>query len=155
MSRLTPFAAALVIVLHATSISAQTPRDVLVVGMEAEPPGLDPGQALGIHTLRVTAEIFETLVATAPDSTDTVPGQVVRVAPSQHGAVKGTRVALTEPAAVTDVRLYSHIAGGHVRLGIYDDANPENPLGARPTVGDSRCCSWLHVLPDGLLVANR
>ena len=74
MSRLTPFAAALVIVLHATSISAQTPRDVLVVGMEAEPPGLDPGQALGIHTLRVTAEIFETLVATAPDSTDTVPG---------------------------------------------------------------------------------
>src|SRR5262249_43911279 len=52
---------------------AQTPRDVLVVGMEAEPPGLDPGQALGLHTLRVTAEIFETLVGTAPDSTGVVP----------------------------------------------------------------------------------
>ena len=74
MSRLTPFVAALVIVLHATPISAQTPRDVLVVGMEAEPPGLDPGQALGIHTLRVTAEIFETLVATPDDSTEIVPG---------------------------------------------------------------------------------
>src|SRR5215813_6218178 len=57
-----------------TASPAQTPRDVLVVGMEAEPPGLDPGQALGLHTLRVTAEIFETLVATAPDSTDVAPG---------------------------------------------------------------------------------
>src|SRR5881628_261664 len=75
MPRFAPFAAAMLAsVLLATPIPAQTPRDVLVVGMEAEPPGLDPGQALGIHTLRVTAEIFETLVATAADSTDIVPG---------------------------------------------------------------------------------
>jgi peptide/nickel transport system substrate-binding protein len=75
MSGFVPFAATLLaIVMLATPGSAQAPRDVLVVGMEAEPPGLDPGQALGIHTLRVTAEIFETLVATAPDSTDIVPG---------------------------------------------------------------------------------
>src|SRR2546427_3447531 len=53
---------------------AQAPRDVVVVGMEAEPPGLDPGQALGLHTLRVTAEIFETLVATPDDSTEVVAG---------------------------------------------------------------------------------
>src|SRR5881397_3810014 len=75
MPRFAPFAAAMLAsVLLATPIPAQTPRDVLVVGMEAEPPGLDPGQALGIHTLRVTAEIFETLVATAADSTEIVPG---------------------------------------------------------------------------------
>jgi peptide/nickel transport system substrate-binding protein len=56
------------------SASAQTGRDVFVIGMEAEPPGLDPGQALGLHTLRVTHEIFETLVTTPDDSTAIVPG---------------------------------------------------------------------------------
>ena len=60
--------------LLASPVVAQVPRDVVVVGMEAEPPGLDPGQALGLHTLRVTAEIFETLVATRPDSTEVIPG---------------------------------------------------------------------------------
>ncbi len=69
MSGFAPFVVTLLAVaLLTTSSSAQTPRDVLVVGMEAEPPGLDPGQALGIHTLRVTAEIFETLVSCAAAS---------------------------------------------------------------------------------------
>ena len=53
---------------------AQGARDAIVVGMEAEPPGLDPGQALGLHTLRVTHQLFETLVATPDDSTEVVPG---------------------------------------------------------------------------------
>jgi peptide/nickel transport system substrate-binding protein len=53
---------------------AQGARDVVIIGMEAEPPGLDPGQALGLHTLRVTHEIFDTLVATPDDSTEVVPG---------------------------------------------------------------------------------
>jgi peptide/nickel transport system substrate-binding protein len=79
MSRLTRFCGALVATLLAVApltspALAQVPRDVVVVGMEAEPPGLDPGQALGLHTLRVTAEIFETLVATRPDSTEVIPG---------------------------------------------------------------------------------
>src|SRR5499426_4572924 len=76
MSRFARIAAIVlaIVPLLPTASPAQTPRDVLVVGMEAEPPGLDPGQALGLHTLRVTAEIFETLVVTAPDSTDVVPG---------------------------------------------------------------------------------
>jgi len=79
--------AALAAVLLATPVGAQTPRDVFVVGMEAEPPGLDPGQALGLHTLRVTAEIFETLVATAVDSTDIVPGLAESWTTSSDGLV--------------------------------------------------------------------
>src|SRR5262245_40355734 len=58
----------------ARSADAQVPRDTLVIAMEAQPPGLDPGQALGLHTLRVTYQIFETLVATPDDSTEVVPG---------------------------------------------------------------------------------
>jgi peptide/nickel transport system substrate-binding protein len=58
----------------ATPAAAQPPRDAVVVGMEAEPPGLDPGQALGLHTLRVTYQIFETLVTTPDDGTEPVPG---------------------------------------------------------------------------------
>src|SRR5206468_1426454 len=75
MSRPAAFLATLLaIALLETTTWAQAPREVVVVGMEAEPPGLDPGQALGLHTLRVTAEIFETLVATPDDSTDVIPG---------------------------------------------------------------------------------
>src|SRR5262245_26587213 len=79
MSRLARFCGSLVATLLAVAslaspAVAQVPRDVVVIGMEAEPPGLDPGQALGLHTLRVTAEIFETLVATPDDSTDVIPG---------------------------------------------------------------------------------
>ena len=88
MSGFVPFAATLLaIVLLATPSSAQAPRDVLVVGMEAEPPGLDPGQALGLHTLRVTAEIFETLVATRPDSTEVIPGLAESWTTSPDGLV--------------------------------------------------------------------
>src|SRR5947209_5691524 len=79
--------AVLAAVLLATTVVAQTPLDVFVVGMEAEPPGLDPGQALGLHTLRVTAEIFETLVATAVDSTDIVPGLAESWTTSPDGLV--------------------------------------------------------------------
>src|SRR3989475_9779666 len=64
----------LAVVLLGAAVWAQAPRDVVVVGMEAEPPGLDPGQALGLHTLRVTYQIFETLVTTPDDSTDVIPG---------------------------------------------------------------------------------
>src|SRR5215469_16472512 len=80
MTRSIPRAETLVaaVLLGATLLAApalaQVPREVVVIGMEAEPPGLDPGQALGLHTLRVTAEIFETLVATRPDSTEVIPG---------------------------------------------------------------------------------
>jgi peptide/nickel transport system substrate-binding protein len=63
-----------VMLLAAAPAVAQIARDVVVVGMEAEPPGLDPGQALGLHTLRVTHQLFETLVTTPDDSTDVVPG---------------------------------------------------------------------------------
>jgi peptide/nickel transport system substrate-binding protein len=62
------------VLLWTSPVTAQPARDVVVVGMEAEPPGLDPGQALGLHTLRVTYQIFETLVTTPDDSTDVVPG---------------------------------------------------------------------------------
>src|SRR5262245_64629269 len=76
-----------IVPLLPTASPAQTPRDVLVVGMEAEPPGLDPGQALGLHTLRVTAEIFETLVGTAADSTDVVPALAESWTTSADGLV--------------------------------------------------------------------
>src|SRR5947208_14644756 len=78
--------AAAVLVVTAPAL-AQIAREALVVGMEAEPPGLDPGQALGLHTLRRTAEIFETLVATAVDSTDIVPGLAESWTTSSDGLV--------------------------------------------------------------------
>jgi peptide/nickel transport system substrate-binding protein len=72
--RLAVVVLAIALALGGGPAGAQPARDALVVAMEAEPPGLDPGQALGLHTLRVTHEIFETLVATSSESTDVVPG---------------------------------------------------------------------------------
>jgi peptide/nickel transport system substrate-binding protein len=73
--RMRAIAAALLGVLSLAGVAwSQSGRDVLVVGMEAEAPGLDPGSALGLHTLRITHQIFETLVTTPDDSTDIVPG---------------------------------------------------------------------------------
>ena len=52
MSRLarlcgTLLATLLAAALLASPAIAQAPRDVVVIGMEAEPPGLDPGQEIG------------------------------------------------------------------------------------------------------------
>src|SRR5262249_54337611 len=75
MRRIGRIVGALLVVVGLAGIAGGQPaREVLVVGMEAEPPGLDPGQARGLHTLRVTHQIFGTLVTTPDDSTDIVPG---------------------------------------------------------------------------------
>jgi len=46
---------------------------ILTVGMEAAVPNMDPAQSLGLHSLRVSRLINETLVTTEPDSTAIVP----------------------------------------------------------------------------------
>src|SRR5205085_11613748 len=93
--------------------------------------------------LYLQSSVFDANRGDAYFGTDTVPGQVVRVAPSQRGAVKGTRVQLTEPAAVTDVRLYAHAAGGHVRLGLYDDAGPRHLLWESPELANPAANAWV------------
>ena len=74
MRTLARLAVVLAALLLAAPTTAQVGREAVVIGMEAEPPGLDPGQALGLHTLRVTHQLFETLVTTPDDSTEVVPG---------------------------------------------------------------------------------
>jgi len=52
---------------------AQRADDTIIVDHEAELPNLDPGQSLGLHSLRVTRLINESLVAPRPTSTEVVP----------------------------------------------------------------------------------
>jgi ABC-type oligopeptide transport system substrate-binding subunit len=79
----------LALVLFWTSpVAAQPTHDAVVVGMEAEPPGLDPGQALGLHTLRVTYQIFETLVTTPDGSTDVVPVSFAKTSSDSLGNIR-------------------------------------------------------------------
>jgi peptide/nickel transport system substrate-binding protein len=72
MSRVT--GVVLVLSLLAGMAWGQAGREVVVVGMEAEPPNLDPAQVLGLHSMRVTHQLFETLVNTPDDSTEIIPG---------------------------------------------------------------------------------
>lgn len=58
-------------------------------------------------------------------------GRVVKVAldgGTQLGSLKGTRFTMTEAGTVNDVRFFSHLASGNVRLALYDDLEPKNLL---------------------------
>lgn len=55
--------------------------------------------------------------------TSTQPGNVVLTSYSQKGFIKGTRLVLTESAAVTNVHFYSHRATGRLRLALYEGSN--------------------------------
>lgn len=53
--------------------SAVTPSDAIVIGMEAEPPNLDPAQYSGLHSARPIRRMFEGLTRQKEDSTDVEP----------------------------------------------------------------------------------
>src|SRR3990172_8100703 len=46
----------------------------IVVGMEAEPPNLDPQQYSGVHSMRVIRRMFEGLTRQREESTQVEPG---------------------------------------------------------------------------------
>lgn len=48
--------------------------DTVVVGMEAEPPNLDPQQYSGVHSMRVIRRMFEGLTRQKDESTQVEPG---------------------------------------------------------------------------------
>lgn len=49
-------------------------------------------------------------------------GSFVKFSLSQKGAIKATRVSISEDSYVTHARFYSHAPKGNVRLAIFDDA---------------------------------
>lgn len=51
------------------------------------------------------------------------PGGVVRVGLSQKGFLKATKFTMPESGIVTDVRFYSHLDGGFLRLALYSTAS--------------------------------
>ncbi|MBI4277181.1 MAG: ABC transporter substrate-binding protein, partial [Armatimonadetes bacterium] len=48
--------------------------DTVIVGMEAEPPNLDPQQYSGVHSMRVIRRMFEGLTRQKEESTQVEPG---------------------------------------------------------------------------------
>ena len=52
---------------------AQRTDETIVVDHEAEVPNLDPAQSLGLHSLRVTRLVNETLVVPQPTTTEVMP----------------------------------------------------------------------------------
>ena len=66
-------ALAVMLTTGAPSLPAQSPS-TLVVGLVAEPVGLDPAQVTDLNSSRVGRRVVETLVAFADESTQIVPG---------------------------------------------------------------------------------
>jgi len=64
---------------------------------------------------------------------------------SQKGFIKGTKLALTETAVVSDLRFYSHAASGDVRLALYDNASPKNLLWQSGSVTNTAANAWITV----------
>jgi hypothetical protein len=75
--------------------------------------------------------------------TDSHRGQVVKTAISEKGALKGTRVVLTETAGVTDFRFYSHVASGNMRLALYDNGSPKNLMWDSGSIPNTAAGAWL------------
>lgn len=68
-------AATAVLVLLAVSVSTgpAQPANTLVVGLVAEPVGLDPAQVTDLNSTRIGRRVVETLVRYADESTEIVP----------------------------------------------------------------------------------
>lgn len=81
---------ACVIAALSAGIGAQAaPRtgDTVVVGMEAEPPNLDPQQYSGLHSARVLRRAFDGLIRQKEESTQVEPGLAESWAVSPDGLV--------------------------------------------------------------------
>ncbi|MEN6625531.1 MAG: hypothetical protein ABFD69_04800 [Candidatus Sumerlaeia bacterium] len=53
---------------------------------------------------------------------------LAKVAYTHKNTLHASKVTLTQPATVKDMRFYAHAGGGHVRLAIYDDSSPRQLL---------------------------
>ena len=84
--------AALIVALVLVGWSSTTPglattAGTLVVGLVAEPTSMDPGQLNDINSMRVLANIYDTLVRFAPGTFDLQPGLATSWAISPDGIV--------------------------------------------------------------------
>ncbi len=70
---------------------------------------------------------------------------IVRVALSQKSFIKGTKIILSESAAVNSVSLYSYVPVGNVRLAIYDAGNPHALLWKSGVLSNTMEQDWLTV----------
>jgi hypothetical protein len=64
---------------------------------------------------------------------------------AQKGFIKGSRLTLTNPAAVSNVVFYSHVAAGNVRLALYTDSSPKALLWQSPVISNTASNAWLTV----------
>ncbi|MGQ0550913.1 MAG: ABC transporter substrate-binding protein, partial [Armatimonadota bacterium] len=81
--------ACVIAALNAGIVAQAAPRtgDTVVVGMEAEPPNLDPQQYSGLHSARVLRRVFDGLVRQKDESTQVEPGLAESWAVSPDGLV--------------------------------------------------------------------
>jgi len=70
---------------------------------------------------------------------------ISKVALSEKGCLKATKITLAEDAITTSVSFYSHVAAGNVRLAIYDNANPRNLRWESPAVQNLTSQDWITV----------
>lgn len=72
---------------------------------------------------------------------------VVKVAlhANQKDAVNASRFAMPEPGGLTDVLFYSHAAGGHVRLALYNNRSYPTLLWQSPPMANTAEGAWLTI----------
>ena len=62
---------------------------------------------------------------------------------AQKGFIKGTRLVLTNLAAVSNVFFYSHFAAGNVRLALYTNSSPKELLWQSGAISNTASNDWL------------
>lgn len=62
---------------------------------------------------------------------------------AEQGFIKGTKMTLTNLAAVSNVVFYSHAAAGNIRLGIYDNGSPKHLLWQSGAISNTAAGAWI------------
>jgi hypothetical protein len=106
-------------------------------------PAMQPADADKYGEIFLQSSVFDPATGCAYFGTDTFPGQVVKVAVSQKGAGKATRIVIPQTAYVSDVWFYSHAAAGNVRLAIYDNSPAKALLWDSGSFPNSASNAWL------------
>ena len=114
-------ALAVMLTAGAPGLPAQSPS-TLVVGLVAEPVGLDPAQVTDLNSSRVGRRVVETLVAFADESTQIVPGLAESWTISKDGLTYTFK--LRKGIAFHDGTSFNAQA---VKFSIERQINPEHP----------------------------
>ncbi len=123
-----------------------SPGRVVKVGLGVgdDPPTRKGGFQVLYGYENLECAVFDSLYGHALFGTLDSPAQVIQLHTTIQNAIRMTKLNLSESAILNDIRFYSHVADGNVRLGIYQQTgNTLDLLWESASLVNSASADWL------------